>query len=330
MSRVSLRLVGFLLIAMSCAAMAQTSQNITALKAKAESGNAEAQYTLGESYYWGKGVHLNYAQAAIWWRKAAEQGDAQAQVKLGDLYSLGQGVPQDYAQATIWYRKAAEQSYAAAQFSMGAAYDYGQGVPQDHAQAALWYRRAAEQGHESAQINLGYLYEYGMGVPQDYVQSVFWFRKAAEHHGSMNAEYFLKEVYQKAAEQGIAEAQYNLGEMYFLGEGIHMFSFGKDVRQNDLAQSVFWFRKAAEQGNSEAQSFLGHLYTKGIGVPQDYAEAYFWYDIAAAGKPDAKDAEINVKARDDAAFNLTSADLSRIQERARKWFENHAAKTPVQ
>jgi TPR repeat protein len=49
---------------------------------------------------------------------------------------MGWGVPQDYAQAAIWYRKAAEQGSAEAQFNLGLLYDNGLGVPLDYSQAA--------------------------------------------------------------------------------------------------------------------------------------------------------------------------------------------------
>jgi TPR repeat protein len=61
-------------------------------------------------------------------KKKAEQGDPQAQNDLGVKYALGQGVPQDEAEAVKWYRKAAEQGDANAQFSLGAMYGIGQGV----------------------------------------------------------------------------------------------------------------------------------------------------------------------------------------------------------
>jgi TPR repeat protein len=94
----------------------------------------------------------------------------------------------------------------------------------------------------------------------------------------------------------------------------------------DYTQAALWYRKAAEQGYSDAQWMLGALYYKGQGVPQDYAEAYFWYDLAAAGKLDAPEPKYAAKQRDEAASRLTPADLSREQERARKWFEEHQAK----
>ena len=80
--------------------------------------------------------------------------------------------------------------------------------------------------------------------------------------------------------------------------------------------------KAAEQGDEHAQFHLGRLYDKGRSVPQDYAEAYFWLDLAAAGTA----GEIAAEERDKVASHLTPADLSREQDRARKWFEAHQAK----
>ena len=56
----------------------------------------------------------------------------------------------------------------------------------------------------------------------------------------------FKETLQ-AAEQGNADAQFNLGVMYDTGQG---------VRQ-DYAQAVQWYRKAAEQGLADAQYNLG-------------------------------------------------------------------------
>jgi S1-C subfamily serine protease len=74
------------------------------------------------------------------------------------------------------------------------------------------------------------------------------------------------------AEQGNAQAQFNLGVMY---------EFGRSAPQS-YVEAAKWFRKAAEQGHPVAQSNLGEMYAEGWGVPQNYAEAYVWSSIAAA------------------------------------------------
>ena len=75
----------------------------------------------------------------------------------------------------------------------------------------------------------------------------------------------------KAAERGNAGAQYELGGMYYYGQGV----------PEDYTESAKWYRKAAEQGHAEAQFYLGLMYRLGYGVPEDYAEAAKWCRKAA-------------------------------------------------
>ena len=77
--------------------------------------------------------------------------------------------------------------------------------------------------------------------------------------------------YRRAAEQGYARAQLTLGYRYDAGQGV----------PQDSAEAVKWYRRAAEQGDANAQYSLGLRYTTGLGVSQDYAEAVKWYRRAA-------------------------------------------------
>ncbi len=166
------------------------------------------------------------------------------------------------------------------------------------------------------------------GVPQDYAQGVQWYRKAAEQ-GYANAQLNLGlsydkgqgvqqndakafAWYRKAAEQGVAQAQYNLGLMYYNGEG---------VPQND-ALAFKWTRKAAEQGYAQAQNNLGVMYGDGQGVPhQNNKQAYAWFSVASAnGYGNAN------KPRDIVAERLSPADLSAAQALAAQYFEQYKPK----
>jgi len=69
----------------------------------------------------------------------------------------------------------------------------------------------------------------GQGVAQDEVQAAQWYRKAAE--------------------QGNAMAQYQLGMMYALGQGV----------KKDDEESQQWLRKAADQGYRQAVEQLEKL-----------------------------------------------------------------------
>ena len=89
----------------------------------------------------------DFATALHFWRPLAESGNLEAQYSLGLMYAEGQGIPQDYAKTVRWYRNAAEQGNAIAQKFLGTMYDTGQGVRQNYILAVRWYSKAAEQGN---------------------------------------------------------------------------------------------------------------------------------------------------------------------------------------
>ena len=64
-------------------------------------------------------------------------------------------------------------------------------------------------------------------------------------HVQENYETAVK-YFRKAAEQGLASAQYNLGYFYYYGHGV--------PEDEDAAQ--YWMQKAAEQGDKDAAEFL--------------------------------------------------------------------------
>jgi len=98
---------------------------------------------------------------------------------------------------------------------------------------------------------LGMFYFDG-SIKQDYIKALKWTKKAAE--------------------QGMDEAQYNLGIIYYNGYGI---------KQNYL-EAEKWIRKAAEQGLKDAQYNLGVLYYNGEGVKSNTKTAIIWLKKASA------------------------------------------------
>jgi len=188
----------------------------------------------------------------------ANAGEAEAQYQLGNMYYLGRGVRRDYAQAEFWFRKAAEQGDPDSEFMLGGLYHFGHGIPQDNAQGFAWIMKAAEQGHTDAEFFISTCYGEGWGVAKD------------------------------------------------------------------NTQEMAWLRKGAEQGHFNSQLFLGRAYAAGIdGVPVDYAEAYFWLDLAASGEVTRKERKEALKRRDEAESRLTPAELSQVQERVQHWVKDH-------
>ncbi len=114
--------------------------------------------------------------------------------------------------------------------------------------------------------------------------------------------------FRKAAEQGDDVAQYNLGTMYYNGDGV----------PQDYGEAVQWFRKAAEQGDDLAQFSLGTMYQDGLGLLQDYVSAYTWFNFAAA-----QGLEEAATDRDHIARSMTASDISQAQRLAREWLKKH-------
>ena len=86
----------------------------------------------------------------------------------------------------------------------------------------------------------------------------------------------LKE-WKPLAEQGYSSisstfAQFNLGLMYQIGQGV----------PQDSKEAVRLWRLAAEQGHVSAQNILGVMYAFGEGVIQDKVYAHMWLNIAAS------------------------------------------------
>jgi TPR repeat protein len=146
------------------------------------------------------------------------------------------------------------------------------------------------------------------------------FRPLAEH-GNAIAQYNLGVMYYKgdgvpqsypdavfwyrhAAWQGDASAQLSLGLMYYNGQGT----------LQSYAEAFTWFLKAADQGSALAQINLGAIYANGQGVPQDYIHAHMWLSLAAT-KSETRAAEL----RDIVAAKMTAAQIAEAQKLGREW-----------
>ena len=184
---------------------------------------------------------------------APAQDSAEYWYRLGEQYACGIGVPRDDAKARQWYTK-----------------------------AAATFKKAAEQGDADAQFRLGDMYKKGKGVPQNNGRACQWYAKAAaqRHKTSLS-------VLKQLAEQGHADAQLSLGDMYANGIGVPRDDdralqwYAKAARQSHKV-NLSVLKQLAEQGHADAQFRLGDRYKEGKGVPRDGGRARQWYTKAAA------------------------------------------------
>ncbi|HWU49866.1 MAG TPA: hypothetical protein VN042_08325 [Asticcacaulis sp.] len=140
-------------------------------------------------------------------------------------------------------------------------------------------KQVANQGYAPAQFSLSLLYNgQDRLIPADKTQARLWT--------------------QRAAEGGVAKAMYNLGAMYYEGEG----------GSQDHSLAAMWFRKAAERGVKDSQYNLGVLYERGDGVPLNPSEAYKWLRIAGNSGD-----KVAAREADDLSAQLTDEQRQRAE-----------------
>ena len=284
------------------------------LEQDAQSGNADAQCFLGMCYMTGINTVPDFKKAFEWLEKAANQDYQLALALMGMFYYQGGEemggileLPIDYKKTCDYWRRLPvktesyishflytlpycidepfsffrtpygfdEETYInqlqqeassnnpTAQYQLAVYYsgynaevdslpeEQREAVMEERAEKSMyWYRRAAEQGHAMAQLHLAH--ELAMEESENVhtsPQVIEWVRRAAE--------------------------QDNL-------DAIKSLAFCLLTKENpDTAQAVALCRKAAMRGDDEAQLFTGNFYYLGKGVPQDYNEAFRWYQRAS-------------------------------------------------
>ena len=251
-------------------------------KKSAEQGYSAAQYMVGQSYANGWGLVFDDTQKENLHLSADDIRGLHEFVKLEEAHrrgvKIGGKIPTEtevkYAfatkckklaesmllshvyrsicdkQAIEWYTKAAKQNYDKACYELGKLW-YERSRAKQGETKTEWFdflAQAAERGHKESQMLLGNCYLEIKKMPGEAVK---WYRKAAY--------------------QGYAAAQHNLGYCYRYGIGV----------DKDPVEAVKWYRKAVEQGYAAAQNNLGVCYQYGIGVDKDPAEAVKWYRSAA-------------------------------------------------
>ena len=129
------------------------------VQARAERGDADAQFNLGLEFAQGQGKSVDYEQALRWFFKAAEQGHVRAQFNLGIMYARGQGMPSDQSQSVLWMQKAANLGDAEAQYSLGIAHyraslarlPKATNAAESRVEAYKWLQLAAAQRYQDSE-----------------------------------------------------------------------------------------------------------------------------------------------------------------------------------
>ena len=187
------------------------------------------------------------------------------------------------------------------------------------------YIKAAEQGDLAAQIHLAEIYRTGEGVVKNDSQAVYWTIKSAEQEknekpssevakqdyvhspfqlGLMEDATKKYAEYLEQAQQGHADAQYQLGISYSQGKGVSI----------DKAEALGWFLKAAEQGHSEALFKLAKIYELGSDIEQNFVLAQTFYNLSeVAGNKNASTSKEMLRKK------LTKDQLLEAKKLSEEW-----------
>ncbi len=145
----------------------------------------------------------------------------------------------EYEEAFTLLRPLAQMGNVDASFLLGHMYEIGQGVKKDRLQAEAFYQRSVDGGHVEAKKRLTSLLN------------------SVTLSDSIVVAWYLAE-----AQAGDAEAQYQLGYSYEIGNGV----------KSDDQVAIKWYRRASAQEHDWAQLRLGMMVLLGIGTVKNQDE----------------------------------------------------------
>jgi TPR repeat protein len=237
-------------------------------------------------------VDVNEIKLAIQWAERARAlGNASGTNLLYMIYGKGYGVPVDSPKALGYLREAVDHGDMGAKVNYAIMlYSGSPEVPRDRDLAAKYFLEAAQR-ENPVTIAVYYLglikFKGEAGQPKDQKGGMELIRMAAEQgvseaqqdvgrsyeHGWAVKPDLEKALgwYQKAADNGEAWSQWRIGMAFVNGEG----------RKPDPVRAVEHFRLAADAGGVDGMTSLAVMYATGEGVAKDFTRARELYEQAA-------------------------------------------------
>ena len=220
-------------------------------------------------------------QAYKYFRMAADAGNADAMLEVGRRLYDGIGVEKNNEESQIFYRRAAEAGNAEAMHVVAH-------TSEDAAEKFKYYKLSAELLESGlnkidSMKKTAISYVLGRGTEQNSNEAERWFNKMGKDNA---AEAMLQIFYETQNEYWLKRAaKISISAMIKIAE--------KCITENDFGKALEWYKKSvakkSQSGNSffgdqcaESMSLIGDIYYIGEGnIPQDYEEAFQWYEMAA-------------------------------------------------
>ena len=227
------------------------------LKAKAQAGDAEAQYRLGNAYYNSLGVSRNDELAYKWYLKSADQGFAEAQYTLGLQHSGSKDNPFrlttvkfDLHEAFKWFFKAGKKGYPKALKQIGEAYKSGLGTEINPELAKEYFKMSVEAFIKKKEKGISF---------DEKMELADLYEDANLEFGTQNLDEAIvlyKQVFQ-SIESNTSDEISELSHEKCL---IAVASAYR--RKEDYSNSIHWYEKAATFGSKAAMNEIVEIYEK--------------------------------------------------------------------
>ena len=232
-------------------------------------GNAYAQYQLGRMYRDGIGTGADLEESKRWYAKAyagflameAAMADDKLCYRLGSMNMTGTGTEVDLEKSRYYFEKAVELGSVDALYGLGKLYLKPEFSEYDPEKAVEYLELAAAKDNAFARYQLGKLFCQGKLVQKDIARGLPLLEELAEA-GVTSAAYIAGKVYIKedgwkdvqkaircfhmAAEDGNSYAEYQLGKIYYFGNGIRA----------DREKGLEYLVQSAAHGNMYAENLL--------------------------------------------------------------------------
>lgn len=253
---------------------------------EAESGDVNAQLSLGYAFLYGEDdIQPDAQKAFYYYNLAAAQNNPVAINNLGSLYYSGIGTDVNIGKAMDMFEKAQQLGNVEAAVNLAFLYMTDNPRSKDSQKAIHYFEEAAGGNNPTAQFMLGYAYLRGFIVEKNYGKAF--------------------ELLQKSALSKYDEAQYQLALLYVDGKGVPQ-NYGKAVAFLDAAVA---------QGHLPAMMKLAEILSEGTKYPRNIYKAHILYNLSSV-----YGAEKAAESRDKMAKGLKIEEVLQAQAQADKYY----------
>lgn len=288
-------------------------------KPLAENGNPEAQASIGNMHFQGKGLTKDVSEALRWWKKAAENGDSNLQQELGHDYYFGEkskGINRDFTDAAKWFQKGKIKVALGSMFLEGLGVEKnvkegkrlieegakdnsfikngGECLATNVMKGTLPYlilRDVAERGNVDAQGILGYLYARSScsGELKANILALHWLTIAGDN-GNKESAAKLNDIRQLMRPDQISEAEKLIGNTKnmiraYTDKGEHpcviLKSYLDGLNHDVIVAENAYFKKHLTYPNNI--SSLGITVSSNVSVSLNAKEQYNLSEISIVG-----------------------------------------------